>query len=77
MLLSSDAAPSEQCSGLAESRKAAGHDSGACATGVVIYKVDTSTATGSGPIRVVTNPDAAAPTGNCTALDMQTWKPGH
>ncbi|MBP2056735.1 M6 family metalloprotease-like protein [Streptomyces griseochromogenes] len=61
---------------VAESRKAAGNDSGGCATGVVIYKVDTSTVSGSGPIRLVTNPDAAAPTGNCTSLDMQTWKPG-
>jgi M6 family metalloprotease-like protein len=61
---------------VAESRKAANNDSNACATGVVIYKVDTSTTTGNGPIRIVTNPDAAAPTGNCTTLDMQTWKPG-
>ncbi|MGW0878020.1 M6 family metalloprotease domain-containing protein [Streptomyces sp. NPDC002671] len=61
---------------VAESRKAAYNDSGACATGVLIYKVDTSTVTGGGPVRVVTNPDAAAPTGNCTMLDMQTWKPG-
>lgn len=61
---------------VAESRKAANNDSGACATGVLIYKVDTSVASGNGPIRVVSNPRAAAPTGNCTTLDMQTWKPG-
>jgi len=61
---------------VAESRKAASNDSSACATGVVIYQVNTSTVTGSGPIRVVTNPNAAAPTGNCSALDMQTWQPG-
>ncbi|MGW5347467.1 hypothetical protein [Streptomyces sp. NPDC004050] len=24
----------------------------------------------------MSNPKAAAPTGNCTTLDMQTWKPG-
>ncbi|NXY97311.1 M6 family metalloprotease domain-containing protein [Streptomyces sp. BR123] len=61
---------------VAESRKAANNDSGACATGVLIYKIDTSVASGSGPVRVVSNPRAAAPTGNCTTLDMQTWKPG-
>ncbi|MFI0905805.1 M6 family metalloprotease domain-containing protein [Streptomyces sioyaensis] len=61
---------------VAESRKAANNDSDACATGVLIYKVDTSVESGSGPVRVVSNPKAAAPTGNCTALDMQTWKPG-
>ena len=43
---------------------------------VVIYKVDTSITTGYGPIRVVSNPNAAAPTGSCTTLDMQTWQPG-
>ncbi|CAM5681561.1 Peptidase M6-like domain-containing protein OS=Kitasatospora aureofaciens OX=1894 GN=GCM10010502_41470 PE=4 SV=1 [Kitasatospora aureofaciens] len=61
---------------VAESRKVAYNDSNACATGVLIYEVDTSTTTGNGPIQVVTNPNAAAPTGNCTALDMQTWQPG-
>ncbi|MBT2369877.1 M6 family metalloprotease domain-containing protein [Streptomyces sp. ISL-10] len=61
---------------VAESRKAVNNDSNACATGVVIYKVDTSITTGNGPIRVVTNPNAAAPTGSCTSRDMQTWKPG-
>lgn len=61
---------------VAESRKAASNDSSACATGVLIYKVDTSTPTGSGPVQVVNNPDAAAPTGNCTTRDRQTWQPG-
>ncbi|MET9178520.1 M6 family metalloprotease domain-containing protein [Kitasatospora aureofaciens] len=61
---------------VAESRRAVGADDTACSTGVLIYKVDTSTQTGYGPVQVVTNPDAAAPTGNCTALDMQTWQPG-
>ncbi|MEW2141085.1 M6 family metalloprotease domain-containing protein [Streptomyces sp. NPDC005409] len=61
---------------VAESRKTANNDSGACATGVLIYKVDTSVASGSGPVRVVSNPKAAAATGNCTTLDMQTWKAG-
>ncbi|SOB81353.1 M6 family metalloprotease domain-containing protein [Streptomyces sp. 1331.2] len=61
---------------VAESRKAAYNDSSACATGVVIYKVDTSITTGNGPIQVVTNPKAVPPTGNCATLDMQTWQPG-
>ncbi|GAA3052688.1 hypothetical protein GCM10020000_37830 [Streptomyces olivoverticillatus] len=46
---------------VAESRKAANNDSNACATGVLIYKIDTSVTTGTGPIRVVSNPNAAAP----------------
>ncbi|MFE5581704.1 M6 family metalloprotease domain-containing protein [Kitasatospora sp. NPDC056531] len=61
---------------VAESRKAAYNDANACATGVLIYKVDTSITTGNGPIQLVANPNAAAPTGNCTTMDMQTWRPG-
>ncbi|WP_244178895.1 M6 family metalloprotease domain-containing protein [Streptomyces rubellomurinus] len=61
---------------VAESRRAVGADDKACSTGVLIYKVDTSVATGNGPVQVVTNPGAAAPTGACTALDMQAYQPG-
>ncbi|TQF01529.1 M6 family metalloprotease domain-containing protein [Kitasatospora acidiphila] len=61
---------------VAESRRAMAGDANSCSTGVLIYKVDTSITTGDGPIQVVTNPNAGAPTGNCTTLDMQTWQPG-
>jgi len=61
---------------VAESRKAVGADSRACSTGVLIYKVDSSTQTGYGPIQVVNgNPDATPPTG-CEALDMAAFHAG-
>ncbi|MGW0884667.1 M6 family metalloprotease domain-containing protein [Streptomyces sp. NPDC002671] len=61
---------------VAEARRKAHNDANACSTGVLIYKVDTSTATGRGPIRVVSNPKAAAPPAGCSTLDMATWQPG-
>jgi M6 family metalloprotease-like protein len=60
---------------VAESRRAAHNDPNPCATGVVIYKVNTSVASGNGPIQVVTNADAPAPPAGCTAMDM-TWTAG-
>lgn len=59
-----------------ESRRPANNDPGLCSQGVLIYRVDTSTQTGSGPIRVVSNPNAAAPPPGCGTLDMNTWWPG-
>jgi len=59
-----------------ESRRAAYNDSGLCSQGALIYRVDTSTWTGSGPIRTVHNPDAAAPPAGCQTQDMDTWRPG-
>ncbi|MFI0164357.1 M6 family metalloprotease domain-containing protein [Streptomyces sp. NPDC017095] len=61
---------------VAEARRKAHNDSGACSSGVVIYKVDTSVTNGQGPIRVVPNPAAAAPPAGCGTLDMATWQPG-
>ncbi|MFI9160217.1 M6 family metalloprotease domain-containing protein [Kitasatospora aureofaciens] len=61
---------------VAESRRAVGADDTACSTGVLIYKVDTSTQTGYGPVQVVNgNPGATAPAG-CAALDMAAYQPG-
>ncbi|MFJ9842564.1 M6 family metalloprotease domain-containing protein [Kitasatospora sp. NPDC101155] len=61
---------------VAESRRAMAGDADACSTGVLIYKVDTSTQTGYGPVQVVNgNPDATSPTG-CTALDMAAYQSG-
>ncbi|MEV6208235.1 peptidase M6 [Kitasatospora sp. NPDC051914] len=61
---------------VAEARRKAYNDSSACSSGVLIYKVDTSVATGQGPIRVVANPNAPAPPTGCTTLDMAAWQPG-
>jgi M6 family metalloprotease-like protein len=61
---------------VAESRKAVGSDAKACSTGVLIYKVDSSTQTGYGPIQVVNgNPEATPPSG-CLPLDMAAFRPG-
>jgi M6 family metalloprotease-like protein len=55
---------------VAESRRAVGADDKECSTGVLVYKVDSSTKTGEGPIQVMDgNPDATPPQG-CTPLDM-------
>lgn len=61
---------------VAEARRKAYNDSDSCSSGVVIYRVDTSVANGQGPIRVVPNPNAAAPPSGCGTLDMATWQPG-
>ncbi|MFF9089958.1 peptidase M6 [Streptomyces sp. NPDC014991] len=61
---------------VAEARRKAYNDSAACSSGVIVYRVDTSVANGQGPIRVVPNPNAAAPPAGCDPLDMATWQPG-
>ncbi|NUK41102.1 M6 family metalloprotease domain-containing protein [Streptomyces lunaelactis] len=61
---------------VAESRRAIRGDAKACSTGVLIYKVDSSTQTGYGPIQVVNgNPEATPPSG-CLPLDMAAFRPG-
>jgi M6 family metalloprotease-like protein len=56
-----------------ESRRAIRLDSEACSTGVLIYEVDSSIATGSGPVRVIdaTPGDAFHP--RCLDLDIATF----
>ncbi|AUG77080.1 peptidase M6 [Kitasatospora sp. MMS16-BH015] len=59
-----------------ESRRAAYADRAPCSTGVVVYRVDTSVATGEGAVQVMNgNPGAAVPAG-CTALDLAALQPG-
>ncbi|MEU4118494.1 M6 family metalloprotease domain-containing protein [Kitasatospora sp. NPDC028055] len=61
---------------VAESRRAIGGDESACSTGVLVYRIDTATQTGQGPVQVVNgNPTAVPPTG-CTPLDMAAHRPG-
>ncbi|MFF1476771.1 M6 family metalloprotease domain-containing protein [Streptomyces sp. NPDC058301] len=52
-----------------ESRRAVQADTAACSTGALIYKVDTSVATGYGPIRVVDAKPAATAASGCRPLD--------
>lgn len=52
---------------VAEVRSKQGNDAGACATGVLIYTVDTATASGSGPIRIQ---DARPRSGGCRGNEL-------
>ena len=59
-----------------ESRRAIGNDTGACSTGLLIYRVDSTVATGFGPVRVVDatpNHEADPP---CTDLEVATFGGG-
>ncbi|MBL1099244.1 M6 family metalloprotease domain-containing protein [Streptomyces coffeae] len=61
---------------VAESRRAELNDRTACSTGVLIYKVDSATPTGDGPVRIINaNPDTTPPSG-CGPLDMAALAPG-
>ncbi|MGW3206007.1 M6 family metalloprotease domain-containing protein [Streptomyces sp. NPDC001135] len=61
---------------VAESRRAVGADGHACSSGVLVYKVDTSTPTGYGPIQVVNGNPGATPPSGCRALDMAAFHSG-
>ncbi|AOR36906.1 peptidase M6 [Streptomyces fodineus] len=61
---------------VAESRRAIGADSQTCSTGVLIYKVDTSTQTGYGPVQIVNGNPGATPPPGCRALDMAAFHSG-
>ena len=56
-----------------ESRRAAGLDATACSTGILIYEVDSSVPTGSGPIRVVDATPGDAGSAGCADLDIATF----
>ncbi|UYQ63420.1 M6 family metalloprotease domain-containing protein [Streptomyces peucetius] len=59
-----------------ESRRAQGNDRAACSTGVLVYKVDSATQTGEGPVRVVNANPASTPPAGCTQQDMAAFAPG-
>ncbi|MFJ9823618.1 M6 family metalloprotease domain-containing protein [Streptomyces sp. NPDC101160] len=52
-----------------ESRRAVRADGGVCSTGALVYKVDTSVATGQGPVQVVDAKPTATPAAGCRPLD--------
>lgn len=56
-----------------ESRRAIGIDEKACSTGVLVYHVDSSVPTGSGPVRVVDATPGDAASFACTDLDVATF----
>ncbi|WP_019891280.1 M6 family metalloprotease domain-containing protein [Streptomyces purpureus] len=61
---------------VAESRRARGVDGSACSTGVLIYRIDSATTTGEGPVRIMNGNPAATPPTGCTPLDMGAYTPG-
>ncbi|MFI1970611.1 M6 family metalloprotease domain-containing protein [Streptomyces cinnamoneus] len=59
-----------------ESRRAVAADARACSTGVLVYRVDSATPTGHGPVRVQdARPDATPPAG-CGQLDDAAYRAG-
>lgn len=67
----------ETTADVAESRRAYGVDKGICKSGVVIYQVDSSTVSGSGPVRVMNSSPGAPTTSICDeAVDWGAYEPG-
>ena len=50
--------------------------SGACATGALVYQVDSSVQTGEGPIRVMDAKPDTAPASGCRPLDDAPYAAG-
>ncbi|TJZ57301.1 M6 family metalloprotease domain-containing protein [Streptomyces piniterrae] len=61
---------------VAESRRAEGNDRNACSTGVLIYKVDSASPTGEGPVRVMHGNSPTTTPSGCTELDLAAYQPG-
>ncbi len=59
-----------------ESRRKDGIDASACSAGALVYKVDSATLTGEGPVRVVNGNPGLTPPSGCTSLDMAAFRPG-
>ena len=59
-----------------ESRRATGLDTEACSTGVLAYRVDSSVATGEGPIRIIDATPGDTQAGGCRDLDIATFGTG-
>ncbi|GGO54327.1 M6 family metalloprotease domain-containing protein [Streptomyces lasiicapitis] len=59
-----------------ESRRQVQADTGLCATGALVYKVDSSVQTGDGPIRVMDAEPAVTPAKGCRPLDDAPYRAG-
>ncbi|MFF4289710.1 M6 family metalloprotease domain-containing protein [Streptomyces sp. NPDC001633] len=59
-----------------ESRRAARADTGLCATGALVYKVDSSVETGKGPVQVMDAKPDATPAQGCRPLDDAPYGAG-
>ena len=56
-----------------ESRRRIGLDADACSSGVLVYRVDSTVPSGSGPIQVMDATPGDAPTALCRDLDVATY----
>ncbi|MCZ7456403.1 M6 family metalloprotease domain-containing protein [Streptomyces sp. WMMC940] len=61
---------------VAESRRPVRNDRSACSTGVLIYRIDSATPTGEGPVRVMSANPSTTPPAGCTQLDLAAFQPG-
>ncbi|ANZ20593.1 M6 family metalloprotease domain-containing protein [Streptomyces noursei ATCC 11455] len=59
-----------------ESRRAVRADAGLCATGALVYRVDSSVETGKGPVQVMDAKPGATPPSGCRPLDDAPYKAG-
>ncbi|WP_229891614.1 M6 family metalloprotease domain-containing protein [Streptomyces mashuensis] len=59
-----------------ESRRAVRNDAGACASGALVYRVDSSVPTGQGPVRVLDAHPGSTPPAGCRPLDDAPYRPG-
>ncbi|SEB89040.1 M6 family metalloprotease domain-containing protein [Streptomyces sp. TLI_105] len=61
---------------VAESRHPELNDASACSSGVLIYRIDSATPTGEGPVRIVNGNPTGIPPAGCTPLDLAAHRPG-
>ncbi|WP_318210334.1 MULTISPECIES: M6 family metalloprotease domain-containing protein [unclassified Streptomyces] len=61
---------------VAESRRPVRNDRSACSSGVLIYRIDSATPTGEGPVRVMSANPSTTPPAGCTQLDLAAFQPG-
>lgn len=61
---------------VAESRRTERNDRSACSSGVLIYRIDSATPTGEGPVRVMSPNPSTPPPAGCTQLDLAAFQPG-
>ena len=61
---------------VAESRRPERNDGSACSSGVLVYRIDSATPTGEGPVRVMNANPTTTPTAGCTQLDLAAFQPG-
>ncbi|WP_143043714.1 M6 family metalloprotease domain-containing protein [Nonomuraea jiangxiensis] len=59
-----------------ESRRAIGHDTEACSSGVLVYSIDSTSRSGQAPVRIIDGSPGSTPTAACHDLDLATLETG-